>query len=88
MRVMTEAMSYCNHKPYNFYLNDSSIIGNQADSSGYYIYNFYILPDYTISNDNTNVDVRNALSLHSFSSTIITSTNNYLSLPELVQMQT
>jgi hypothetical protein len=28
------------------------------------------------------------LSMHSFTSTIITKTSNYLALPELVQMQT
>jgi hypothetical protein len=85
---MTEAMSYCNQKPYVFYKNDSSVILNEADSSGEYIYNFYVLPDYTISDDTTNVDVRNSLSLHSFTSTIIQSTNDYLNLPDLVQMQT
>jgi len=87
-RVMTETMSYCNHKSYTFYHNDSSKIANEADSSGEYIYNFYILPDYTIPADTTNVDIRNSLSLHSFTSTIITNTLNYLTLPELVQMQT
>ena len=80
-RVMTEAMSYCNNKPYIFYLNDSSRISNQPDSNGYYIYNFYILPDYSIPADSTNIDIRNSLSMHSFTSTIITKTNNYLSLP-------
>ncbi len=87
-RVMTEAMSYCNQKSYIFYSNDSSKIANEADSNGEYIYNFYILPDYNIPTDTTNVDIRNSLSLHSFTSTIITKTNNYLALPELVQMQT
>jgi hypothetical protein len=81
-------MSYCNNKPYTFYPNDTSKIANQADSSGEYIYNFYILPDYTIPADTTNVDIRNSLALHSFTSTIITNTVNYLALPELVQMQT
>lgn len=80
-RVMTETMSYCNHKSYIFYSNDSSTIANEADSSGEYIYNFYILPDYAIPVDTTNVDIRNSLSLHSFTSTIITKTSNYLSLP-------
>jgi len=78
---MTEVMSYCGHKSYIFYSNDSSVIANEADSNGEYIYNFYILPDYTIPVDTTNVDVRNSLSMHSFTSTIITKTNNYLSLP-------
>lgn len=81
-------MSYCNNKPYIFYTNDSSVIGNQPDSSGQYTYNFYILPDYTLPTDTTNINIRNSLSLHSFTSTIITSTNNDLSLPQLVQMQT
>lgn len=85
---MTEAMSYCNHKTYVFYSSDNSKIANEADSSGEYIYNFYILPDYNIPGDTTNINVRNSLSLHSFTSTIITKTANYLSLPELVQMQT
>lgn len=74
-------MTICNNKQYVFYNNDSSVISNIADSSGYYTYNFYILPDYNIANDNTNVDVRNSLSLHSFSNIIITSTEDYLSLP-------
>jgi hypothetical protein len=87
-RVMTETMSYCNRKPYIFYTNDSSKIANEADSNGEYIYNFYILPDYNIPADTTNVDIRNSLSMHSFTSTIITKTSNYLALPELVQMQT
>jgi hypothetical protein len=85
---MTETMSYCNKKPYIFYSNDSSKITNEADSNGEYIYNFYILPDYTIPADTTNIDIRNSLSMHSFTSTIITKTTNYLALPELVQMQT
>jgi hypothetical protein len=33
-RVMTEVMSYCNNKNYIFYSQDSSVIANEADSSG------------------------------------------------------
>lgn len=82
-------MTYCGHyTQYIFYSNDSSHIGNLPDSSGLYDYNFYILPDYTIPSDPTNTNVRNALSLHSFTTTIIATTVNFLSLPTLVQMQT
>jgi hypothetical protein len=87
-RVMTETMTYCNYRPYIFYLNDSSVMTNQADSSGQYIYNFYILPDYTLPSDQTNVNIRNSLSMQSFTSTILTNTYNYLNLPGLVQIQT
>lgn len=52
------------------------------------MYNFYILPDYSIPIDSTNSDIRSALALSSTSTTIITSTTNFIDLPELIQMQT
>lgn len=42
VRVQTEAMSYCGSTPYIFYANDAAVIHNQPDSSGNYIYGFYI----------------------------------------------
>ena len=46
------------------------------------------MPDYTISSDPTNTNIRNLLSLNTEATNIITSTANYISLPSLVQMQT
>lgn len=87
-RVMTEAMRFCGNVSYIFYSNDNTTISNQPDSNGDYIYGFYILPDYTQPADTTNTNIRNQLSLNSFTTTIITSTSNYIGLPSLVQMQT
>jgi hypothetical protein len=81
-------MSYCGSSIYTFYPFDNSTILNQPDSNGWYIYGFYILPDYTQASDSTNANIRNQLSLNSFTTTIITSTNDYINLPSLVQMQT
>lgn len=81
-------MSSCGNTPYILYNNDSSVVLNQADSNGWYIYGFYIEPDYTIANDQTNANIRNQLSLSTQATTIITSTANYITLPSLVQMQT
>lgn len=52
------------------------------------MYNFYILPDYTIPIDTTNANVRSSLTLSSTSTTVITSTSNFQSLPTLIQMNT
>lgn len=52
------------------------------------MYNFYIVPDYSIPIDSTNSDIRTALALSSTSTTIITSTDDFIDLPELIQMQT
>jgi len=87
-RILTEAMSTCGNNPYTLYNNDSSVVLNQPDSNGWYIYGFYIEPDYTNSNDQTNANIRNQLSLSTQATTIITSTTNYITLPSLVQMQT
>ena len=87
-RVVTEAISHCGNTPFTFYSNSSSTILNQPDSNGWYIYGFYIMPDYTLSADPTNTNIRNQLSLNTEATSIITSTANYISLPSLVQMQT
>lgn len=63
-RVVTEAISYCGETPFVFYLTDTDTILNSADSNGWYIYGFYIQPDYTISSDSTNTNIRNQLSLN------------------------
>lgn len=87
-RVLTEAMSYCGSTPYNFYASTTSVVLNQPDSNGWYIYGFYIQPDFTLASDSTNTNIRNQLSISTAATTIITSTNNYINLPSLVQMQT
>lgn len=87
-RIMTEAMSYCGNTPYVFYSSSSSIILNEADSNGWYIYGFYIEPDYSLPSDPTNTNIRNQLSLSTQATTIITTTTDYITLPVLVQMQT
>jgi hypothetical protein len=87
-RVLTEAMSYCGNTPYTFYASSSAMMLNQPDSNGWYIYGFYIEPDYTLASDATNGNIRNQLSVSTAATTIITSTNNYINLPSLVQMQT
>jgi hypothetical protein len=63
-RVITESISYCGNMSYVFYNNGSSMILNQPDSNGWYIYGFYIEPDYTIPSDSTNTNIRNQLSLN------------------------
>lgn len=87
-RVLTEAMSYCGNTPYTFYASSSAMMLNQPDSNGWYIYGFYIEPDFTLASDATNANIRNQLSVSTAATTIITSTNNYINLPSLVQMQT
>ena len=87
-RIVSEVIHYCQAKNTIFYDNDSSTIANEANSDGEYVYNFYITPDYTIQVDSTNSDIRSALALSSTSTTIITSTANFIQLPELIQMQT
>ena len=59
-----------------------------ANSNNQYIYNFYIIPDYNLQQDSTNLNIRQLLSQQSFSTQIITSTNDFVNLPTLVQMQT
>lgn len=81
-------MSTCGGTITPFYSQTTDKILKQANSNGEYVYNFYILPDYTIPIDQTNANIRSALTLSSTSTTIITSTNNVISLPGLVQMQT
>ena len=81
-------MSYCDNTPYVFYANNTETILNEPDSNGWYIYGFYIMPDYTLASDSTNTDIRNQLALSTSATTIITSTADYISLPSLVQMQT
>lgn len=81
-------MSYCGSTPYTFYATDASVILNQPDSNGWYIYGFYIEPDFTLASDATNTNIRNQLSISTSATTIITSTANYINLPSLVQMQT
>jgi hypothetical protein len=81
-------MSYCGSTPFNFYAATTTTIANQPDSNGWYIYGFYIEPDYTLASDSTNANIRNQLSISTSATTIITSTNNYINLPSLVQMQT
>lgn len=61
---------------------------NSANSNNQYIYNFYIIPDYNLQQDSTNLNIRQQLSQQSFSTQIITSTANFAALPTLVQMQT
>ena len=85
---MTEAMSLCGGVITPFYTALSDKIVKKANTNGEYVYNFYILPDYTIPIDQTNANIRSALTLSSTSTTIITSTNNVISLPGLIQMQT
>lgn len=87
-RIMTEAMSVCGGAITPFYTNETDVITKQANSNGEYVYNFYILPDYTIPIDPTNANIRSALTLSSTSTTIITSTDNVQDLPGLIQMQT
>ena len=87
-RINTEAIHYCGLKNTIFYKNDSSVIENEPNSDGEYVYNFYIIPDYSIPNDTTNTDIRSSLALSSTSTTIITSTASFIDLPELIQMQT
>lgn len=87
-RVQTEAMSYCGNTPYTFYSSSTTAMLNQPDSNGWYIYGFYIEPDYTLASDSTNANIRNQLSISTAATTIITSTSNYINLPSLVQMQT
>lgn len=81
-------MSYCGNTPYTFYPTDTTVILNQPDSNGWYIYGFYIEPDFTLASDSTNTNIRNQLSISTSATTIITSTANYIGLPSLVQMQT
>ena len=76
-RIMTEAMSVCGGTITPFYTATTDVITKQANSNGEYVYNFYILPDYTIPIDPTNANIRSALTLSSTSTTIITSTNNF-----------
>lgn len=73
-RVMTEAMSVCGGVITPFYTASTDLIIKQANSNGEYMYNFYILPDYTIPIDTTNANIRSSLTLSSTSTTIITST--------------
>ena len=80
-RILTEASSYCGSSEHIFYAAD-------ADSNGWYIYGFYIEPDFTLASDSTNTNIRNQLSISTSATTIITSTANYINLPGLVQMQT
>jgi hypothetical protein len=81
-------MSVCGGSLTPFYTSVNNKVVKQANSNGEYVYNFYVLPDYTIPIDPTNANIRSALTLSSTSTTIITSTNNVLSLPGLIQMQT
>lgn len=87
-RILTEALHYCGQKDTIFYHTDTSTIHKEANSDGEYVFNFYIIPDYSIPIDSTNSDIRSALALSSTSTTIITSTANFINLPELIQMQT
>jgi hypothetical protein len=87
-RIMTEVMHYCHGKSTTFYPNDSVVMANEANSDGEFVYNFYILPDYSVPVDSTNSDIRSALALSSTSTTIIESTADSGDLPELIQMQT
>lgn len=81
-------MSSCGNTPFTFYASSTSAVLNQPDSNGWYTYGFYIEPDYTLASDTTNTNIRNQLSVSTSATTIITSTNNYIGLPSLVQMQT
>jgi hypothetical protein len=87
-RVYTEAISYCGQTNTIFYNSTSSFILDAANSNNQYIYNFYIIPDYSLQQDSTNLNIRQQLSQQTFSTQIITSTNNFIGLPTLVQMQT
>lgn len=87
-RILTEASSYCGSGTHVFYANDADFILNQPDSNGWYIYGFYIEPDFTLASDSTNTNIRNQLSISTSATTIMTSTANYINLPSLVQMQT
>jgi len=57
-------MSYCGNTPYIFYASGNNTILNQPDSNGWYIYGFYIEPDFTIASDLTNANIRNQLSIN------------------------
>jgi hypothetical protein len=87
-RVYTEAISYCGSTNDIFYNSTSTLMLDAANSNNQYIYNFYIIPDYNLQQDSTNLNIRQLLSQQSFSTQIITSTNNFVGLPTLVQMQT
>ena len=87
-RVYTEAISYCQGTNNIFYSSPSSLMLNSANSNNQYIYNFYIIPDYNLQQDSTNLNIRQQLSQQSFSTQIITSTVSFTGLPTLVQMQT
>ena len=65
-RVMTEVMSTCTSISTTFYPTNETTIANEPDTNNQYLYNFYILPDYSLSTDDTNVNVRSSLALHSF----------------------
>jgi hypothetical protein len=87
-RVYTEALSYCGNTNTVFYANTSVNLLSAANANNQYIYNFYIIPDYTLSQDSTNLNIRQLLSSQAISTTILTSTSGYASFPTLVQMQT
>lgn len=87
-RVYTEAISYCGNSNAIFYASNASAMLDAANSNNQYIYNFYIIPDYTLQQDSTNLNIRQLLSQQSFSTQIITSTSGFVGLPTLVQMQT
>jgi len=74
--------------PLVFYPSTTTKIGNRYNSNGEFIYAFYIQPDTTIPSDTTNSNIRNSLTINTFTTTIITSTANYINLPSLVQMLT
>lgn len=81
-------MSVCGGARTVFYTADTDVIANEANTNGEYLYNFYILPDYSIPVDLTNQNIRSALTLSSTSTNIITTTANSASLPQFIQMQT
>lgn len=87
-RIYTEAISYCGNTNTIFYSSTGSMMLDAANSNNQFIYNFYIIPDYNLQQDSTNLNIRQQLSSQSFSTQIITSTNNFINLPTLVQMQT
>lgn len=88
-RIMTSSMSSCYSRSTVFYPELSSTLFEQPDpDNGLYSYGVYVIPDYTIPNDQTNANIKQSLSNATFLTTLLSTTNNSASLPWLISIAT
>lgn len=85
-RVMTEAMSICKGPITPFYSTIYEEIANEPSEGNLYSYNFYILPNYKYPFDRVNNKIRAMLSIGATPTTVISLSEDFISLPMYTQM--